>query len=134
MLTTKTRRLVMCVIAVSFLGAFLIGYLGMRSLSDKMAQISIGSVDLNLVRDGQYEGEYDGELVKVRVWVTVADHRITDLIILKHEHGLGGKAESIIESVINRQSLSVEVVSGATHSSKALLKATEIALLKGIAP
>ncbi|MGE5623740.1 MAG: flavodoxin domain-containing protein [Methanocella sp.] len=95
--------------------------------------LKINDVDLTKVKDGEYEGDYDGELVKAKVRVKVAGGRIVDLVLLKHETGLGGKAKVIVKRVVQAQSLAVDTVSGATHSSKVILKATELALKKGIA-
>ena len=41
---------------------------------------------------------------------------------------IGKKAENIVSRIINRQSLDVDVVSGATISSIAIIKAVENAL------
>ena len=51
--------------------------------------------------------------------------------LLEHQTGLGGKAEAIIDQVIQNQSLEVDAVSGATTSSKTILKAIENALQSG---
>ncbi len=42
-----------------------------------------------------------------------------------------GKAEKIPDKVLEEQSLQVDIVSGATFSSKVILKAVEDALNKG---
>jgi uncharacterized protein with FMN-binding domain len=49
---------------------------------------------------------------------------------VKHVNGQGKPAEVITEKVIETQSLQVDVVSGATYSSKVILKAIENALAK----
>lgn len=51
--------------------------------------------------------------------------------IIEHENGLGGKAEKIVDDVISRQSLEVDALSGATVSSKYIIKAIENALQSG---
>ena len=51
---------------------------------------------------------------------------------IKHDHGRGKKAEIQTDLIIKNQSLNVDVITGATASSKAILKATENALKKGI--
>lgn len=105
---------------------------GCAGLETKISAISIDEIDLSKVADGEYEGEYDGGLVKARVRAVVSDHRLASLVILKHDKGLGGKAESIVDDVITAQSLAVDAVTGATFSSKVILKATEIALRRGV--
>jgi uncharacterized protein with FMN-binding domain len=87
--------------------------------------------DLSNKSDGTYRGEYDlaGTPVKVTLEIAVKDHVITAITILKHSCSpIGKKAEKIIETVIQKQSLDVDVVSGATGSSTAILKAIENAL------
>jgi uncharacterized protein with FMN-binding domain len=47
---------------------------------------------------------------------------------LKHVNGKGTAAESIPETVVEKQTLQVDSVSGATYSSKVILLAIETAL------
>lgn len=93
--------------------------------------IVIGSVNLDDIRDGSYTGEFQGGPVKAVMKVDVADHKITAVKIIKHDCGLGRKAEVITKEIEKVQSLDVDVISGATQSSKVILKATELALEKG---
>lgn len=130
----RTLRVALGVIAVVFVLALATAGAGLFSSVKVLKNLTIGQIDLTRVRDGQYEGYYDGGLVKAKVRVTVADHRIAELVILKHDCGLGRKAESIVKSVVQAQSLAVDTVSGATDSSKVLLKATENALVQGLEP
>jgi uncharacterized protein with FMN-binding domain len=80
------------------------------------------------VPDGLYKGSYEIGPVKVVVQVTIKDESIVGIDILEHRRGLGGKAERIVENVMQSQRLDIEAVSGATVSSKAILKAIEDAL------
>jgi uncharacterized protein with FMN-binding domain len=82
------------------------------------------------IPDGTYNGSYEIAPVKVGVQVTVKDEAIVHIAILEHNHGRGGKAETIVNDVVEKQSLEVAAVSGATVSSKTILKAIENALLK----
>ncbi len=90
--------------------------------------VEIGSVDLGKAADGTWKGFYDGGLVKVEVAVTVAAHRIERVDILRHDCGKGKPAERIVGDIVAAQSLEVDTVSGATFSSKCILKAVELAL------
>jgi uncharacterized protein with FMN-binding domain len=99
-------------------------------LSEELPVIQIGKVDLSKIEDGTYTGECSGGLVKAAVEVQVNQNQIVEIKILKHENGLGKKAEKVIDEVIRQQSLDVETVSGATTSSKVILKAVETALNK----
>lgn len=99
--------------------------------SRPLPAIAIQNVDLTRVRDGSYTGEYKSNPVEVVVKVDVANQKITRIQIEKHECGLGKKAEKITKDIVDKQSLEVDTVSGATHSSKVILKAVEVALEKG---
>jgi uncharacterized protein with FMN-binding domain len=84
--------------------------------------------DLNTVADGTYQGSSKVGPVRVTLDVTVTNSAIRSIDIIRHFNGLGKKAEAIVPTVIEAQSLAVDVVSGATASSKAILKAVENAL------
>ncbi|MDL2301580.1 FMN-binding protein [Lachnospiraceae bacterium OttesenSCG-928-D06] len=123
-------------IIVIVLTVIVLACVGMFFAVNQAAKKQAESIDITLmdaigVMDGAYEGSFEAESVKVTVSVTVADEKIVYVDILRHENGLGGKAESIIEDVIAKQSLQIDAVSGATVSSKAILKAIENALLQG---
>ncbi len=85
-------------------------------------------VDLSKVPDGVYAGSYDSGPVVVQVKVTVSNHAMTKIDLVKHRHGRGSAAEVITEKVIQAQSLKVDTISGATMSSKVILLAIEDAL------
>lgn len=91
-------------------------------------KVEIGSPDLSKAADGAWKGYYDGKLVKVEVEVAIASGRIESVRILRHDCGKGKPAERIVDSVVAAQSLQVDVVSGASYSSKCILKAIELAV------
>jgi len=87
--------------------------------------------DLELKTDGTYRGNYDlsGTPVNVVLDVTVQNHKISEIGIVKHFCSpIGKKGEKIINKIIDAQNLNVDVISGATASSKAIIKAVENAL------
>ncbi|MDR0386478.1 MAG: FMN-binding protein [Treponema sp.] len=87
--------------------------------------------DLSGKADGTYRGEYDLPKAPVRVTldVRIQDARITGIDVVKHICSpIGKKAEKITDQIIAKQSLDVDAVTGATGSSKAILKAVEDAL------
>jgi len=87
--------------------------------------------DITTKANGTYRGEVDfkGTPINVIVDVILQDHIITAVNIIKHTCSpIGKKAEVIIDKIIETQSLNVDIVSGATVSSKAILKAVEEAL------
>lgn len=89
---------------------------------------SDSAYDLTQLADGTYTGRCDNGIVKVQVAVDVRDNAIAAVRIMEHNNGLGTPAEAITDAVVRRQSVEVDAVSGATLSSKTILKAVENAL------
>ena len=69
--------------------------------------------------------------ISAEVSAEISAGRLVSLKLLKHGHGRGIGAESLIDKILDEQSLDVDIVTGATASSKAILKAVESALEKG---
>lgn len=92
--------------------------------------MTFSSVDIATVPDGSYEGDFDAGMVYAKVRVTVKKGVMTDLKLLEHKNGKGAPAESIINTILEKQTTDVDSVSGATSSSKVIRKAVENALLK----
>ncbi|NLV36807.1 MAG: FMN-binding protein [Clostridiaceae bacterium] len=86
------------------------------------------SFDLSQIADGTYSGYCDNGLVKVEAEVSVENHTITDVRLVKHQNGLGSSAEAIVDTVVEHQSVEIDAIAGATMSSKTILKAIENAL------
>jgi len=99
---------------------------------DAIRKLVVSDISPASVRDGTYEGEQKSGLVTARVEVVVKDGAVTSVKILEHRHGPGHGADAIVDRVIAAQSLKVDAVSGATSSSKVMLKAIETALEKGL--
>lgn len=89
------------------------------------SDLAIADVD-----DGTYIGECDVDFIYVKVAVTVENGTITDINLLEHKNERGVSAEKIIDDMLQRQSIDVDAVSGATNSSKVIKKAVENALIK----
>jgi uncharacterized protein with FMN-binding domain len=106
------------------------GYAGLSFVRYKnlVQAVTIADVDLSSIDDGDYVGSYDLGLVSVKVKVRVEGNRIKRIEILEHKNGRGTAAEAIVNNVVKAQSLEVDVIAGATASSKAILKAVENAL------
>jgi len=95
---------------------------------ERVADMSISDVDLSKTEDGVYAGSCKAFPVAAEVEVTVNNNRITNIEIKKHNNGQGSQAEIIPDKVVEAQTLEVDIVSGATYSSKVILKAIESAL------
>ena len=103
-----------------------------REYRQRVADVQLENIDLQQVRDGDYSGEYDAVIVKAEVLVKVRDHRITAIDLVRHDNGRGKAAEVLIDTVLARQSVVVDAISGATSSSMVILEAIESALKKGM--
>ena len=81
-------------------------------------------------KDGTYEGSATGHSGKMTVSVTIANGEITEINIVDtgddEEYLID--ARDVIPEIIEKQSLDVDTVSGATHSSKGIIKAVGKAL------
>jgi uncharacterized protein with FMN-binding domain len=91
----------------------------------------IEDVDLTLIEDGVYAGEFGEFLVDVKLEVTVMDHEITGIEIIEQRAGPGYEALETIDRIVEAQSPNVDVVSGATGSSKSIMIAVQKALTGG---
>lgn len=98
-----------------------------------MAELdAVPVIPLSDVADGVYEGMQETPLVKVTVSVTVQNHAIAGIQLLRHENGRGAPAEALLEKMVRQDTSEVGVVSGATMSSKVITAAVRNALAKGV--
>jgi uncharacterized protein with FMN-binding domain len=95
-------------------------------------RIEIVEPDLVKAADGTWIGDWNTTLVSARVSVDTLSHGITGIEILRHDCGKGRPAEAIVGRVLAAQSLAVDTVSGATGSSKVILRAVQDALEKAV--
>jgi len=116
------------VILLLVLILFLSGKMAIGNVVGKARRISASMPDLSNVQDGRYLGEYAIAPVSVQVEVVVTDHQISDITVARHDNGLGRAAEGIVGDIIQEQSLDIDGISGATVSSKCILKAVENAI------
>lgn len=123
----KWKFIIAVVIAIAVLVTAVLIISNLYSKS-ALKDIEVGEISTSGIPDGVYSGSSEIAPVKVAVDVTIFDEKITDIDITEHTTGLGEKAESIVDSVTKNQSTQVGIVSGATLSSTAILKAIEDAL------
>jgi len=86
--------------------------------------MTIGAVDFSRLADGSYEGYCNLRLVDAKVRVTVAQGKAA-VEVLEHRHGKGYGGEAIVDVIVEKQALPVDVITGCTASSKAIMKAVE---------
>ena len=109
----------------------LVGLVGCASQEVlRVRQMKIQDVDMSSVMDGAHVGSYLYSGFEYRVQTVVRDHIITDIIILDNrDTKYAKKAEEVVAEIIKEQTPNVDAVSGATTTSKALMKAVENSLL-----
>lgn len=96
---------------------------------DETRKMPIQKVDITKLNDGNYFGEYSYGKTTYKVDVIIENKKIIDIKVLQTRNSsYAKKAEGVIKSIIKEQRNDVDVISGATTTSKALLKAIENAL------
>lgn len=96
---------------------------------DQGSRLTINSIDLAATEDGIYNGKYHSGRWTNEVSVTVRDHKITKIDIVKDVTFPKPEwTEQLFNTVIEKQDTNVDVISGATVTSKAYLKSIENAL------
>lgn len=113
-------------------GAYLCSYISeLNNYKTIITGIQINELNLSQVKDGTFLGSCDAIFVAADVSVTVKNHKITEIQLIRHKTERGQTAEIIPQKVVQAQSLQVDTISGATNSSKVILKAVETALHSG---
>ena len=98
---------------------------------DDKTPLLTGPVHNGKLTDGVYEGTHKAGPNKALVRVTIEEGRLVDIEIIKHRAWKGKKAESIIpRKIIENQSTKVDVVTGATNSSRVIMNAVQRAIEK----
>jgi uncharacterized protein with FMN-binding domain len=125
------KLIVIIVIAALAIAGFFGGryFAGMAKYKNIISGIEIRTPDIMRIQDGVYNGTFDAVFIFADLDVVVNGGRITEILINEHYNDRGATAEAILDDVIVRQTLDVDTVSGATNSSKVLLKALENALI-----
>ena len=131
----KWGKTVLIILSAVLLLGGLAGGLYLKSISDYKAKVNaldFANIDLSKVADGVYDGSCETGVVNATVQVTVRDHVITDISLVRHDNGRGASAEAVLQQMLRSQTTDVDAVSGATCSSKVIRKAVENALTKGL--
>ena len=127
----KTLLVIACVIGIAVGGIRLVMDRQVGKMYAQLDAVAVAAPEQ--VADGTYEGTAETPLVKVTVEVTVQDHILREIRLLRHENGQGAPAEAMLPEMLSRNTSEVDSVSGATLSSKAIRAAVRNALEKGAA-
>ncbi|MBD3318128.1 MAG: FMN-binding protein [Chitinivibrionales bacterium] len=124
----KIVLIVVGVIVLLLAVGFIFATMGLSEIKN----MAINEVDLSKISDGVYTGTFQKARWTHNVEVTVKDHKITEI---KNTNELpeGNKklVDGAIEKILQKQSVDIDAVSGATVSTKAFQKAVEDALEEG---
>lgn len=107
-------------------------YYTLKSSQEIYSKTTFDNIDIKSVKDGTYIGYYDMLLVNAMVRVTVSNGVLTKIDLLEHRFNREYNGSAVVDQILKNQSLKVDGVSGATYSSKSIIKATERALKTGI--
>lgn len=128
----RNRTILIVLVAVLALIAIAVSVAvrNMEKELEPLATAQIRQFDLSKISDGAYPGRFSAGPVAVKVEVIIQDGRIDNILLLEHNNGQGQPAEAIIPVMIEEQTIAVDVIAGATYSSKVIQKAVEDALDK----
>ena len=100
------------------------GFIALQRGLPEMQELVINDVNPEVLPDGEYTGEFSRYRWSNKVKVTIEGGRI---VAIQPENS-GGLERELSEQIMARQSLQVDIKTGATVSSNAFLKAVEDAL------
>ena len=125
------KKMVLFIIMLLLLVGFVWGILYLKSVADykkAVKETTFEDINISDIPDGVYVGEYDVNFIYAEVEVPVQNGEITNINILEHRHERGKTAEVITDSIVDKQKIDVDAISGATNSSTVIKKAVENAL------
>ena len=127
----KILLVIVCILSIAVCGIRLAMKKQVRGMYEQLDAAAV--IAPEYVADGTYEGTAETPLVKVTVAVTVENHTLKDIQLLRHENGKGAPAEAMLPEMLRQNTSEVDTVSGATMSSKAIRAAVRDALARGAA-
>jgi uncharacterized protein with FMN-binding domain len=125
----KKIIIVVSVLLAVLLAAFLFMVVIPEHEYNTVRNMKISNIDLTKIDDGVYNGEYAYGHYTYKVEIQVNNHKITEISVVSGGESKQAKmAEGVTDRIISEQKIDVDVISGATTTSKAILKAVENAL------
>lgn len=124
----RKRIFLIIIIGIILLIIFTISFLFYGK--SETLNLTINNINLSFISDGIYIGQYVKGRFNYKVEVIIKNNSIGSIKILNQKSSYLNTNEIIIKRVLEKQSLNVDVVSGATATSKGILKAIENALNK----
>jgi len=113
------------------------GGIGWSKISKEHRQIRslpLNKVNFANLKDGTYKGSFEGGMYKWReneIQVQVENGQVINIQVLQHKENQSKEfTDKLFNRVMKAQSLQVDIVTGATLTSKAYLQGVENALKK----
>lgn len=119
----KLHRFFSLLMAIFMMVHVITYFIDFHNYKVKIDSIEITEINLQTIDDGKYIGEYDAGYIYVKVQVTVYNHQIEDIVLLKHINERGKPAETIVDSIVAEQKINVDAVTHATNSSNVIKQA-----------
>jgi len=124
--------IVLGVLIVLFVAMALMGTIGLQEIKD----YELPSIDLSRIPDGTYDGKCTISRWAMNVKVIVKDHKITGAELVKSEfapsEGQSAIYGSVGQRIVEKQSVQIDAVSGASATTKAFAIAVADALQKAV--
>lgn len=124
---SRKFRIILIIIGVVI--AISLGFIGWAFVDViRYNELVIRDVNLQSIADGVYEGSFKGGRFSNSLEVTIRDHAIVDIKRLESFMSVEDVRQRIYAKVMEKQSLQIDTVSGATVTTLTTLKAIENAL------
>lgn len=123
---------VLLIIVLIIAAAITSGILYITSGLKTGANLELSGIDASHISDGIYDGTYNAGRFSNGISVTVKDGRITEIKLIDDvTFAKEETTQEVFSLVLKEQNTTVDVVTGATVTSKAYLKSIENALNRG---
>lgn len=93
-----------------------------------LSEIENADINMGEIADGEYTGHSEMGPVSVDVKVTVENHWMKKVDLVRHDCGLGHPADVIVTTMEEQNTWDVDAISGATVSSEIIKNAVNKAL------
>lgn len=125
----RTIFVVLALLLVAGGGFAAVKYAEAAREAETVRNMEIRDMDLSEIHDGTYPGNFTYGGFTYTVEVTIRNYTIADIEITSNRSTKYAKmAEGVVQNVLTRGNTAADVVTGATTTSKALLKAIEQAI------
>jgi len=119
---------ILVLIVVLIIGG--LGFYMTRNLSSTKS-LQLNQIDVSHLKDGVYTGKYNAGRFSNEVEVSVKGNKIAQINVVKSvTFEKKDVTQKLLDEVVKKQNTNVDIISGATTTSKAYLKSIENAISK----